>query len=137
METKQVTNVMEAAGFQAERVNEWNGYRNGYFFFPATNSRGETLAVEVSYCESDGKRGSIPYCWHKRGFTPKIYKTYWSVRTFVTDPEGMCRRAYDPTIKLSDDGKRQEINFAWLFEGKPETLKRIIDEVIRLYMEGL
>ena len=102
--------------------------------FTEKNAIGETLVVEVSKCENSGGKNSLPYLWKKNGYTKTELQTYWSISTYVTDTEGLCRGAYNPTIKRSEDGKRSVINFDWMEEATPEHIEKIVKEVYRLFM---
>lgn len=80
------------------------------------------------------KFASLPL--EKNGFINRILENWWNIQVYVTDSDGRCRGAYNPTSKLSEDGKRMVINFAWMLEATEENAKKLFDEVERLaFME--
>ena len=97
------------------------------------NAKQETMKIEIVHCENPGGNNSLPYLWHKEGWTDKVMETYLGCHTYVTDSEGFCFGIYNPTVKLSDDGKRSVINFDWLLEDTEENRKKIIEACIELF----
>lgn len=97
------------------------------------NKKGETLTIELSECTNPGGKNSLPYLWHKAGYTDKILDTYLCIHTYCTDSEGNCNGRYNPQTKRSDDGERSVINFDWMFENTEENKQRLINETIRLF----
>ena len=97
------------------------------------NEKGETLLIELSECTNPGGRNALPVLWKKHGFIDRVLDTYISIHTYVTDSEGNCYGRYNPQTKLSDDGKRNVINFDWMFENTEENRQKLIDECIRLF----
>ena len=97
------------------------------------NAKQETMMIELTHCENSGGKHSLPYLWHKDGFTDRIMETYVSCSTYVDDSEGGCRGAYNPQEKLSEDGKRNVINFEWLLEDTEENRKKIIEACIEMF----
>nr|DAG30690.1 MAG TPA: hypothetical protein [Caudoviricetes sp.] len=104
--------------------------------FEELNSKGEEIVVEFVRCTNPGGNNSLPYLWKKNGFINRILENWWNIQVYVTDSDGRCRGAYNPTSKLSEDGKRMVINFAWMLEATEENAKKLFDEVERLaFME--
>lgn len=97
------------------------------------NTKDETMLIEISHCKDPGGKSSLPHLWYKNGWLPRVFDTYLCCRTYVTDSEGNCFEKYNPTIKLSDDGKRNVINFDWMMEDTPENMQKIINACIRLF----
>lgn len=97
------------------------------------NAKQETMTIEIVGCKNPGGKKSLPYLWYKEGWTDKVMETYISCNTYVDDSEGFCFGIYNPTVKLSDDGKRSVINFDWLLEDTEENRKRIIEACIELF----
>ena len=97
------------------------------------NQKEETLTIELSECENPGGKNALPYLWYKAGYTDKILDTYLCIHTYCTDSEGNCYSRYNPQTKRSDDGKRNVINFDWMFENTEENKQKLINEVIRLF----
>lgn len=97
------------------------------------NQKEETLTIELSECENPGGKNALPYLWYKAGYTDKILDTYLCIHTYCTDSEGNCFSRYNPQSKRSDDGKRNVINFDWMFENTEENKQKLINEVIRLF----
>lgn len=97
------------------------------------NKKSETLMIELMECKNPGGKNALPYLWYKAGYTNKVLDTYLSVDTSCTDSEGNCCHKYNPQTKRSKDGKRNVINFDWMFENTEENKQRLINEVIRLF----
>lgn len=97
------------------------------------NSKKETLIIELSECTNPGGKNSLPYLWYKAGYTNKVLNTYLSIHTYCRDSEGNCYGRYNPQTKRSDDGKRNVINFNWMFENTEENKQKLIKECIRLF----
>lgn len=97
------------------------------------NGKDESLMIELSECTNPGGKNSLPYLWYKAGYTDKILDTYLSVDTSCTDSEGNCYHRYNPQTKRSNDGKRNVINFDWMFENTEENKQKLINECIRLF----
>lgn len=102
--------------------------------FADLNSKGEKIQMEITKCSNPGGKTSLPYLWKKHGFTSQVLETWLSVDTYATENggAGTCWGRYNPQIKLSVDGKRRVINFAWLLEDTEENRQRLIAEVARL-----
>ncbi len=97
------------------------------------NAKNETLVIELSECTNSGGKDSLPYLWKKHGYTDRVLDTYLSIHTYCTDSEGNCYGRYNPQSKLSEDRKRNVINFDWIFENTEENKQRLINECIRLF----
>lgn len=115
--------------YTVEQMAETRWFLN----FTNINQKGETLVIEITKCENWGSKNSLPNLWYKHGFIDRVLETYWSIETYVRDTEGGCWGAYNPQTKLSDDGKRNVINFDWMFEATEETKEKLINEVFRLF----
>lgn len=97
------------------------------------NGKDESLMIELLECTNPGGKNSLPYLWYKAGYTDKILDTYLSVDTSCTDSEGNCYHRYNPQTKRSDNGKRNVINFDWMFESTEENKQKLINECISLF----
>ena len=97
------------------------------------NAKGETLLIELSECENSGGKNALPVLWKKHGFIDRVLDTYICIHTYVTDTEGNCYGRYNPQTKLSEDGKRNVINFEWMFENTEENKQKLIDECIKIF----
>ena len=95
------------------------------------NAKQETMTIEIVHCENPGGKNSLPYAWHKNGWTDKVMETYVGCHTYVHDSENGCYGGYNVTEKF--DGKRNVINFDWLFEDTEENRKKIIEACIELF----
>lgn len=104
-----------------------------WIYVTEPNKKGETLTIELSECTNPGGKKSLPYLWYKAGYTDKILDTYLCVHTYCTDSEGGCSGKYNPQEKRSDDGKRNVINFDWMFESTEENKQKLINECISLF----
>lgn len=95
------------------------------------NEKGESLVIELSKCEDNDSKNSLPKLWKKKGYIDRILKTYWSIETYVKDTEGNCFGAYNPQTKLEND--RMVIDFDWLFEATEENKEKLINKVHELF----
>lgn len=105
-----------------------------FYYYKDKNAKGETLCVEVSECRSDCKsKNSLPVIWHKKGYTKELIPNYWCFTTYIIQEDGRCYGGYNPTHKLSDDGKRYVINFDWHLASTLENFEKVMNEIIRLF----
>lgn len=130
-----VDEIAKSLGFMVKRTCENNAF---YYLvdekgFDKRNLKGEKLCVEIGICRNPGGKDSLPYLWYKKGYTKDLMTDWWSVQTYVTNQEGECYCAYDPTIKRSEDGKRFEINFDWHLAATTENFKKIVKEILRRF----
>ena len=101
------------------------------------NAKKETLIIEIFATHSDEDKpfakdkDSLPYLWHKNGWTDNVMESYINCHTYVHDSEGGCYGGYNVTEKY--DGKRNVINFDWLLEDTEENRKKIIEACIELF----
>lgn len=125
---KTVKGIAEVLGFTEIRrsCDFWALYS-----YEGKNSRGETLMVELCYNNTE----KFAKLWQKSGYTKKYTPEWWGVRCYVTDVDGACFEAYNPTIKLSDDGHRFVINFDWHLEATPNNAEVLLKEVIKRFMQ--
>ncbi len=100
-----------------------------FYDYKQKNAKGERLTVELAYC--DGV--SLPKRWHKAGCTKELITEWWGVDTYVYDKQGNCFKAYDPTIKKSEDGKRYEIDFDWHLKATASNFKKILEEIVKQF----
>ena len=89
------------------------------------------MTIEIVHCKNPGGKNSLPYAWHKNGWTDKVMETYVGCHTYVHDSENGCYGGYNVTEKF--DGKRNVINFDWLLEDTEENRKKIIEACIELF----
>lgn len=99
--------------------------------FIEKNKKGERIEVEITKCEDSDFKNSLPKLWKRYGYIDRVLPTYWSIDVCATDDNGTWGR-YNPQIKLSEDGRRQVLNFDWMFEATPENKEKLITEVERL-----
>lgn len=111
------------------RVEEMAKDTRWFVTFEERNKKGEEIVIEFSKCTNPGGKNSLPYLWKKNGFISRILENWWNVQVYVTDKEGRCRGAYDPTSKLSEDGKRMVIVFDWMLEATEENAKKLFEEI--------
>lgn len=97
------------------------------------NAKKESLLIEISECENQGGKNALPVLWYKNGYVDRVLGTYLCIDTYCTDSEGNCWGMYNPQVKLSDDCKRQVINFDWMFENTEENKMKLVNEAIRLF----
>ena len=103
-----------------------------FYTFTDTNKKGEKVIIELSKCEDNDSKSSLPKLWHKGGYIDRVLETYWCIETYVKDTEGNSFGRYNPQHKLSEDGKGAVINFDWMFEATEENKEKLINEVYRL-----
>ena len=104
-----------------------------WIYITEPNRKEETLTIELSECKNPGGKNALPYLWYKAGYTDKILDTYLCIHTYCTDSEENCYGRYNPQTKESEDGKRNVINFDWMFENTEENKQKLINETIRLF----
>lgn len=101
-----------------------------YFYFTDSNAKGESMIVMISHCESYGKN-SLPYIWHRDGYTDREINKYLICRTCVEKIDSPALEKYNPQLT------NLKINFEWLLEDTEENRQALIDEVARhFYAEG-
>ena len=126
-----IDEIAKKLGFMVKRTCEFNAF---YYLvdekgFDKYNEKGEKLCVEIGCCVNPGGKNSLPALWFKRGFTKEIMTDWWSVKTYVTNKDGACYGAYNPTTKRSDDGKRFVINFDWHLSATDVNFKKLLTEI--------
>lgn len=102
--------------------------------FKEENKKGETLIVELSINRDSDYKNSLPKLWYKKGYTNKVLDDYISIDTYVTDSEGNCWGLYNPQHKLSEDGKRQILDFDWMLDNTEENKTKLLNEVYKIFM---
>lgn len=139
--SQKIDKIAKQKGFAIKRTCENNAF---YYLMDETregwnkyNAKGESLCVEIGMGQNyvPNSKHSLPYLWYKNGHTEKILQNWWEVQTYITKEDGMCYRAYDPTIKPSDDGKRFVINFDWMLDATEENFEKILDEILKRFFE--
>ena len=112
--------------------------------FEGTNSLGESLEIDITLCTDPGGKKSLPALWHKARYTSKRLLTWWSVTTYVTSPDGCCRRDYNPQTVVKEKmhnnriiGCQPCINFTWLLEATEENKKKLLNEVERRFLNEI
>lgn len=93
------------------------------------NAKGEEIVIEVTRCENPGGKQSLPYIWHKNGYTSYTLPHWWSVDVSATDADGNSRHAYNPQT-MKKDG-RNVVNFDFMLPATTANLITIFDEIIR------
>jgi len=59
---------------------------------------------------------------------------YWKSCKKQYETENNCYGIYNPQSKRSDDGKRNVINFDWIFEATEENKQKLLEEVYNRFM---
>lgn len=98
----------------------------------ARNKKNETIHISVSYCTG----GKLQKIWHRKGWTAELLENWWGLDTYVYDSDGSCFRAYDPTIKKSDDGKRYVVDFNWTLPATEENFEKLLSAVKKRFFEA-
>ncbi len=119
-------------------IIEKMGKYRAFYKFTEKNKKGETLTVEISetFVDNSLKSDTLPKLWKKHGFTNKLYDNYLNVNCYVTDKNGTCWGKYNPTEKLSDDGKRNIINFDYMLEVSEENKQYLLNIIYKMFMAG-
>ncbi len=112
-----------------------------WYTYSEPTPKGEKVVVELTHCTNPGGKNSLPYLWHKHGYTDKLLENYWCAQTYVTDTEGNCYSRYNPTIKPKDhttytiiNGREvpirgTELDFGWVLEGTEASRKKLLAEI--------
>lgn len=95
------------------------------------NAKGETLEIQICHLKSSDSL--IMNTWYKAGYIYTRLDTYLFCHTYVLDSEGNGSMKYNPTVKLSEDGKRNVVNFDWILTDTPENMIKIIEACIELF----
>lgn len=107
-----------------------------WFDFNKKNSKGEKLTISITHCEAvmndDGSvsKHAVSYSWFQKGFTKKLLKSYFSVKTYVNDEFDM---KYNPQKTIVN--KQNVIDFDWLLEDTEENKQRLLNEIERRFYE--
>lgn len=119
-------------------IIEKMGEHRTFYKFTEKNKLGEALTVEISetFIDNNLKSDTLPKLWKKHGFTNKLYNSYLNVQCYVTDKDGTCWGKYNPTEKLSDDKKRNVINFDYMLEVSEENKKCLLDLIYKMFIAG-
>lgn len=108
-----------------------------FYTFTEKNHKKEKLVVEITEMDADNTyKNSLPNLWKKHGYTNKLYNSYLCVSCYCYNEEGYCFERYNPTIELSEDKKRNVINFDWLLEVSEENKEKLLKEIYRRFLEG-
>lgn len=130
-------NKMKKANLIAKELgfNVKNSYEHTSYYYleddnnnTKTNSNGEALIVQISYCE-----GSNANLWHKMGYTKVLLPNWWFARCYVTNKDNLCYEAYNPCVKLSDDNKRFVVNFDWTLEANENNFRKLLIEILKRF----
>lgn len=95
---------------------------------------GDRFTVDIMRVDSNlNSRNSLMKIWKKAGYIPAVLPSYLVVNTYYTDIHGNCWGWYNVTVKRSEDGKRQVLDFDYLREATPENEAELLAECIRMY----
>lgn len=95
--------------------------------FEGRNAKGEAVEVEFGIGRNDRSRRSLAKLWHRNGRTGTELETWWNVTVYVTDGDGRCFEAYNPTIRRGGYGL--VLDFEWVMEATQENLELISSEI--------
>lgn len=108
-----------------------------FYYCKEKNEKRERLVIEVSKIIVNLKdKNELMNLWKKHGFIKNTLPTWWSIETYVHDTEENCFGAYNPTVKRSEDGKRNVINFDWMLEATEGNLNLLLEEVYTRFMSA-
>lgn len=107
-----------------------------FYSFEDVNEKKEKLVIELIkiVVDNPNDKKCLPYLWKKHGYIDRVLPHYWSISTYVHDTENNCYGIYNPQSKRSDDGKRNVINFDWIFEATEENKQKLLEEVYNRFM---
>ena len=99
---------------------------------------GDNFMIEVSKCEHDLRKShDLMNVWKCAGYIQKPLKTHIYVNTYFTDEKGCCHGWYNPTCKLTPDGKRMVIDFDYIKEYNAENIQYLLAKCIEAYNNDL
>ena len=94
---------------------------------------GDNFIIEVIKCDHDlTRKNDLMNLWKKAGFISKKLDTHIGIHTYFTDCNNNCYGWYNITEKRSEDGKRNVIDFDYLYEWNEENINKLVAECIRL-----
>lgn len=115
---------------------EKRGEYRTLYTFKETNAKNERLVVEITECYYNAKdKGSLPYLWKQHGYTNKLYNNALHVDCYCYEENGNCYGRYNPTVKLSEDGKRMVVNFDNLLEVSEKNKEILLNKIYTQFME--
>lgn len=91
-----------------------------FLTFCRRNKKGEGIQVEFSRSE-----GNLAEKWYKAGSKDRILKSWWSIKTYVTLPDGRVIQKYNPTM-TSD---KRLLHFDFVLDATPENLEYILAKI--------
>lgn len=105
---------------------------------PGTNRTryyiGNNFMIEVIKCEHDLKKFyDLMNVWKRAGYIQKPLKTHIYIDTYYTDENGICHGWYNPTCKLTQDGKGMTIDFDYVKEYNSENIQYLLAKCIEAY----
>ena len=105
-----------------------------WIHYDGTNSKGEKLLIELTKCKNSGGDKSIAALWKKNGYTKKVMKTWWDVRTYIEDKDGNTWGKYNPqhieylkTHKGKTNGCRYILDFDYIWEATEDNAKKLLE----------
>jgi len=101
--------------------------RTQYNFNKPTKLGGK-LSIDVTLCEPNKSKSSLPNLWKKHGYMDRVLENYYVVEVFAYDDQGQCFHRFNP--QLMPDHRR--INFDWMAEATPDNLGKLLLEILRL-----
>lgn len=95
---------------------------------------GNNFIISVSKQEHDfNSKYDLMNVWKEAGFIANRLKTHICINTYFTDEKGQCWGWYNPTVKVTPDGKRMVIDFDYLKEYNDENVKYLLSECIKAF----
>lgn len=116
---------------KAFKIEEMVPGRRWFYEYEELTPRGERIVVELCRCENPdaSDKKTLPYLWHKHGYTPTVLDDWWSVQVYAYDSEGNCWGRYNPTEK--HDVPRPVIDFDWLLPATDANREKLLREIER------
>lgn len=96
------------------------------------------MEVEISETVHDKACSyDLMHRWIKTGYVSEWHDTSLTVQTYYSEDGKSCYGYYNPTARLSEDGKRLVIDFDWVLDATPENVSRILRECERMRREDI
>lgn len=108
---------------------DWKGMRRFLIHWDKPNRKGEKLLMEFSF-SLWGDGAKLWNLWVKKGWIERK-KSLIHLDVQVDSPDGMAYSRYNP--QRTKDGK---VDFKWMLDISDESLKALVEETVRRFMEA-
>lgn len=108
---------------------DWHGMHRFLIHWDKPNRKGEKLLMEFSF-SLWGDNAKVWNLWVKKGWIERK-KSLIHLSVQVDCPDGMACSRYNP--QHTRDGK---VDFNWMLDISDESLKALVEETVRRFMEA-